>query len=75
MNPNNLINIQGQKFGRWTVLEKVKVEYTLPGWSENLNSYLRSAMSYTGNRTLVDFRTNTICQVISDSTREKLNNR
>lgn len=26
MNPNNLINIQGQKFGRWTVLEKVKVE-------------------------------------------------
>lgn len=26
MNPNNLINIQGQKFGRWTVLEKIKVE-------------------------------------------------
>ena len=26
MNSNNLINIQGQKFGRWTVLEKVKVE-------------------------------------------------
>ena len=56
-------------------IEKVKVEYTLPGWSENLNSYLRSAMSYTGNRTLRAFRTNTICQVISDSTREKLNNR
>ena len=26
MNPSNLIDIQGQKFGRWTVLEKIKVE-------------------------------------------------
>lgn len=55
--------------------ERVKIEYTLPGWSENLTSYLRSAMSYTGNRTLGSFKTNTVCQVISDSTREKLNSK
>lgn len=67
-NRRNLKTSEGRR-------EKVKIEYTLPGWSENLISYLRSAMSYTGNRTLDDFKTNTVCQVISDSTREKLNSK
>jgi len=32
-----------------------KVEYILPKWCENFTDYLRSAMSYTGARTLNDF--------------------
>jgi len=32
-----------------------KVEYFLSGWVENFNHYLRSAMSYTNSRTLIDF--------------------
>lgn len=67
-NRRNLKTSEGRR-------EKVEIEYTLPGWSENLRSYIRSAMSYTGNRTLEDFKTNTVCQVISDSTREKLANK
>jgi len=31
------------------------VEYTLDGWVENFSDYLKSAMSYTGCRTLEDF--------------------
>jgi len=33
----------------------VKVEYTISGWVENFESYLRSAMSYTNARTLKEF--------------------
>ena len=32
-----------------------KVEYTLSQWTENFEHYLRSAMSYTGAKTLKDF--------------------
>ena len=32
-----------------------EVEYTLPGWLDNFESYLRSAMSYVGARTLEEF--------------------
>ena len=64
-NRRNLKTSEGRR-------EKVKIEHTLPGWTENLGSYLRSAMSYTGSKTLEDFKTKTTCQVISDSTREKL---
>jgi len=32
-----------------------KVEYTLNGWVENFNSYLRSAMSYSDSKTLEEF--------------------
>ena len=53
--------------------EMAKVEYTLSGWTENLGSYLRSTMSYTGSRTLGELKKNAVCQIISDSTREKLN--
>lgn len=37
------------------VVKKQKVEYTLSGWIENFDSYLRSAMSYTGKRTIMEF--------------------
>lgn len=33
-----------------------KVEYTLKGFTENLEDYLRSAMSYTNSKTLEEFR-------------------
>lgn len=33
-----------------------KVEYTLSGWVENLEDYLRSAMSYTNSNTLEEFK-------------------
>jgi GMP reductase len=35
------------------------VEYTLAGWVENFDSYLRSAMSYSDSRTLDEFRKKT----------------
>jgi hypothetical protein len=31
------------------------VEYTLDGWTNNFEDYLRSAMSYTGKKELHDF--------------------
>ena len=31
------------------------VEYTLEGWAENFNHYLRNAMSYTNSKTIDDF--------------------
>ena len=37
------------------VVRKNKVEYTLEGWIQNFDSYLRSAMSYTGNKELHTF--------------------
>ena len=33
-----------------------KVEYTLSGWVENLEDYLRSAMSYTNSKSLEEFK-------------------
>lgn len=32
-----------------------KIEYTLEGWTENFIDYLKSAMSYTNSRTLLEF--------------------
>ena len=32
-----------------------KVEYTLSGWTENFTDYLKSAMSYSGSRSLEEF--------------------
>jgi GMP reductase len=37
-----------------------KVEYTLDGWVENFESYLRSAMSYTNSYNLEEFKDSTI---------------
>lgn len=37
------------------VVRKRKVEYTLNGWVENFEDYLRSAMSYSNAKTLDDF--------------------
>ena len=35
---------------------KYKVEYTLDKWVENLEDYLKSAMSYTNSKNLEEFK-------------------
>jgi len=37
------------------IVKYQKVEYTIPGWCENFQHYLCSAMSYTNSKTLCDF--------------------
>lgn len=37
------------------IIKYNKVEYTMSGWVENFDHYLKSAMSYTGKRNLKDF--------------------
>ena len=37
------------------VIRQQKVEYTIKGWVHNFESYLKSAMSYTGKKNLPDF--------------------
>ncbi len=58
--------------GRTLELQK---EYTLEGWVDNFNSYLRSAMSYCDSRSLKEFREKAICQVMSPNASYKINNK
>lgn len=37
------------------ITKVLSVEYTIAGWIENMRDYLKSAMSYTGHRTLNEF--------------------
>ena len=53
----------------------LKKEYTLPGWTENMEDYLRSAMSYTDSRTLSEFPLHAVCQVISPNSASKINDK
>jgi len=50
-------------------------EYTLSGWVENFDSYLRSAMSYCDSRTLEEFRERANLQVISNETIRIINDK
>lgn len=50
-------------------------EYTLSGWTENFDSYLRSAMSYCDSRSLREFREKAVCQVISPNSSTQINNK
>ena len=54
---------------------EVKKEYTLSGWTENFDSYLRSAMSYCDSRSLREFREKAICQVISPNASSQINDK
>ena len=45
---NDLVTSEG-------VVKSHKVEYTLDGWRNNFEDYLRSAMSYTGKKELHEF--------------------
>lgn len=58
--------------GRTLELSK---EYTLEGWVENFDSYLRSAMSYCDSRSIKEFREKAICQVMSPNASFKINNK
>jgi GMP reductase len=55
------------------VVKMQKVEYTLQGWVDNFESYLKSAMSYTGSRTLTDFKGVTYLNVISQNAFKRYN--
>lgn len=55
------------------IRKTIPVEYTMKTWVENMTDYLRSAMSYTGSRTLDDFRNNAKVIVISKNTYESVN--
>jgi IMP dehydrogenase/GMP reductase len=50
-----------------------KVDYTLGGWCENFNDYLKSAMSYTNSRKLSDFIGKVKWEVISQNSFNRFN--
>ena len=50
-------------------------QYTLSGWVDNFDSYLRSAMSYCDSRTLSEFKEKAICQVISPNSSSQINDK
>jgi hypothetical protein len=49
------------------------VEYTLGGWTENFEHYLRSAMSYCDSRTLEEFIGQAKITLISDNAFKRFN--
>ena len=49
--------------------------YTLSGWVENFDSYLRSAMSYCDSKDLKEFREKSICQVVSPNSSSQINDK
>lgn len=49
------------------------VKYTLSGWRENFEDYLKSTMSYTNSRTLNDFIGNVKWTVISENSFKRFN--
>jgi IMP dehydrogenase/GMP reductase len=55
--------------------EEVLVTGNLRGWIDNFDSYLRSAMSYTGAKDLEYFKNNTQCIVLSEAASRKINNK
>ena len=68
------IAMKGEKNHTSEGIEKrLPVLYTMKTWVENMTDYLRSAMSYTGSRTLDDFRNNAKVIVISKNTYESVN--
>ena len=55
------------------VMKKIQVEYTMQGWTENFIDYLRSAMSYTNNKTLEQFINETNLTVNSQNAVDVVN--
>ncbi len=49
------------------VVRNWPVEYTVGGWVENFNHYLRSAMSYSNSKTLDEFKRTAKFNVISEN--------
>jgi IMP dehydrogenase/GMP reductase len=63
-NKDNLKTAEGISFYN-------KVEYKLDSWTENFIDYLKSAMSYTGKRTLEEFTGNVDLVQITSSAQER----
>jgi len=55
------------------VVKRQNVEYTLQQWSDNFESYLRSAMSYTDCRSLPDFMGNVKYNLITENSFNRYN--
>lgn len=55
------------------VVKTNKVEYTLNGWVENFEDYLKSAMSYTNKRTLDEFKGKVMLNLISENVFKRFN--
>ena len=55
------------------VIRMRTVKYTLSGWRENFEDYLKSAMSYTNSRTLEEFIGNVNWTVISQNAFNRFN--
>ena len=55
------------------VKKSLEVEYTMQGWTENFIDYLRSAMSYTNNKTLEQFINETNLTVNSQNAVDVVN--
>ena len=55
--------------------ENIVICDNLPGWIDNFESYLRSAMSYTGAKDLNYFRQKTQCIILSETANRKINNK
>ncbi len=55
------------------VIRQNKVEYTLDGWIENFDSYLRSTMSYTGHKELHTFIGGVHINFISENSFKRFN--
>jgi GMP reductase len=55
------------------VIRYNKVNYTISGWLENFESYLRSAMSYTGCKTLEDFIGSNDYTIITENAFKRFN--
>lgn len=55
--------------------ETYRKEYTLSGWAENMEDYLKSAMSYCNSKDLHEFREKAVCQVISPNSSSKINDK
>lgn len=51
----------------------VKIKYTLNKWTDNTESYLRSAMSYTNCKTLEEFTSGDVQLIISQSAQNVVN--
>lgn len=67
------VAMKGKKVHTSEGIEKtLPVKYTMATWVENMTDYLRSAMSYTGSRTLDELK-NADVVVISKNTYESVN--
>ena len=56
------------------ISKNVPVTGTIPQWSENMNAYLRSAMSYANIKDIKDFNPeNVTVNIISSETKNSIN--